>query len=244
MSISNKKPSPRYIISIQGTRLDLRLIILPFITLALISLSIFFLWTGDILFIDNIVDLIYKIFPYPRASDISSLIYNTLLFLSTLLYIYMLILGIINAILIIPLVILGFTLPNKTQSEKNIKYDERSGDKNGSVPKEIQVWNWGAACFSYVWAISHGLWSVLWSVLLIPIPVVNIFVFIILGLKGNKWAWRGQRWESVEQFTEEQSKWKNPFGLFVFILLIIVFSLYAFSILSFLFEYIINPILP
>jgi len=243
MSISNKNPSPRYIISIRGTKFDLRYIILPFITLVLIS-PILFLSTEDV--IDNIMALIYNIFPRPSyvTSDIMDLINTTLLFFSFFLYIYLIILGIINAILIIPLVILGVTLPNKTQSKKNIKYDESSGAKNGSVPKEIQVWNWGAACFSYVWAISHGLWSVLWSVLLIPIPVVNIFVFIILGLKGNKWAWRGQRWESVEQFTEEQSKWKNPFGLFVFILLIIVFSLYAFSILSFLFEYIINPILP
>jgi hypothetical protein len=243
MSISNKKPSPRYIISIRGTKFDLRYIIIPFITLVLIS-PILFLSTEDV--IDNIMALIYNIFSRPSyvTSDIMDLIDTTLLFFSFFLYIYLIILGIINAILIIPLVILGVTLPNKTQSEKNIKYDERSGAKNGSVPKEIQVWNWGAACFSYVWAISHGLWSVLWSVLLIPIPVVNIFVFIILGLKGNKWAWRGQRWESVEQFTEEQSKWKNPFGLFVFILLIIVFSLYTFSILSFLFEYIITPILP
>lgn len=243
MSISNKNPSPRYIISIRGTKFDLRYIIIPFITLVLIS-PILFLSTEDV--IDNIMALIYNIFSRPSyvTSDIMDLIDTTLLFFSFFLYIYLIILGIINAILIIPLVILGVTLPNKTQSEKNIKYDERSGAKNGSVPKEIQVWNWGAACFSYVWAISHGLWSVLWSVLLIPIPVVNIFVFIILGLKGNKWAWRGQRWESVEQFTEEQSKWKNPFGLFVFILLIIVFSLYTFSILSFLFEYIITPILP
>ncbi|GEM_PF-6541679 len=244
MSISNKKPSPRYIISIQGTRLDLRLIILPFITLALISLSIFFLWTGDILFIDNIVDLIYKIFPYPRASDISSLIYNTLLFLSTLLYIYMLILGIINAILIIPLVILGFTLPNKTQSEKNIKYDERSGDKNGSVPKEIQVWNWGATYSSYIWAGSYGLWSIWWSVLLMPIPIINILILVVFGLQGNKWAWKAQKWESVEKFIESQNKWStNPLALFFFIDLVIFLLLINWGLVGYTYN-IINPILP
>ena len=237
MSISNKKPSPRYIISIRGTRLDLRLIILPFITLALISLSSFFLWTGDILFIDNIRALIYKIFPYPRASDISSIIYNNLLLLYTLLYIYMLILGIINAILIIPLVILGFTLPNKPQSEKNIKYDELSGDKNGSFPKEIQVWNWGAIYSSYIWAGSYGLWSIWWSILLIPIPIINILILVVFGLQGNKWAWKAQKWESVDKFIESQNKWStNPLALFFFILLIIVFSLYNFSILSSLFD--------
>lgn len=242
MSISNKKSSPRYIISIRGIRLDLRLIILPFITLALISLSAFFLWTGDILFIDNIMDIIYKVFPLPvfpdpRTYDISSIIYNTLLFFSFLLYIYIIILGIINAILIIPLVILGVTLPNKPQSEKNIKYDERSGDKNGSVPKEIQVWNWGATYSSYIWAGSYGLWSIWWSILLIPIPIINILILVMFGLQGNKWAWRAQQWESVEKFIESQNKWStNPLALFFFILLIIVFSLYSFSILSSLFD--------
>ena len=225
MSISNKNPSPRYIISIRGTKFDLRYIILPFITLVLIS-PILFLSTEDV--IDNIMALIYNIFPRPSyvTSDIMDLINTTLLFFSFFLYIYLIIFGVINVILIIPLVILGVTLPNKTQSGKNIKYDERSGDKNGSIPKEIQVWNWGSASFSYIWAISHGLWSVLWSVLLIPVPVINIFVFILFGLKGNQWAWRSQKWESVEKFIEAQNKWAtNPLGLVFFILLIIFLTL-------------------
>jgi len=156
----------------------------------------------------------------------------------------MLILGIINAILIIPLVILGFTLPNKTQSEKNIKYDERSGDKNGSVPKEIQVWNWGATYSSYIWAGSYGLWSIWWSVLLMPIPIINILILVVFGLQGNKWAWKAQKWESVEKFIESQNKWStNPLALFFFIDLVIFLLLINWGLVGYTYN-IINPILP
>jgi hypothetical protein len=122
--------------------------------------------------------------------------------------------------------ILGFILPNKPQPSKNIPYDKRSGDQNGAIPSELPKWNWGAACFSYIWATSYGAWSTLWTLLLLPIPVINIFVFILFGLKGNQWAWRSQKWESVEKFIEAQNKWAtNLTGLFFFTLLIILLIL-------------------
>jgi hypothetical protein len=128
---------------------------------------------------------------------------------------------------------LGFILPNKPQPSKNIPYDKRSGDKNGAIPSELQKWNSGAACFSYVWATSYGAWSILWTLLLLPIPVINIFVFILFGLKGNQWAWRSQKWESVEKFIEAQNKWAtNPLGLFFFSLFIIFFILLTVALIS------------
>jgi membrane protein YqaA with SNARE-associated domain len=32
-------------------------------------------------------------------------------------------------------------------------------------------------------------------------------MLFILGAKGNEWAWRNKRWESVEHFQRVQQKW-------------------------------------
>lgn len=45
-------------------------------------------------------------------------------------------------------------------------------------------------------------------------------MMIVLGIKGNEWAWRNNKWESVEQFISSQNKWK-PWGIIFFILAIL-----------------------
>jgi len=32
-------------------------------------------------------------------------------------------------------------------------------------------------------------------------------MWIVLGLKGNEWAWRARKWESIEQFKSSQENW-------------------------------------
>tara|TARA_Y100000310_G_scaffold260903_1_gene270042 strand:+ start:11206 stop:11379 length:174 start_codon:yes stop_codon:yes gene_type:complete len=43
---------------------------------------------------------------------------------------------------------------------------------------------------------------------------------IVLGIKGNEWAWRAQKWESVEKFQTSQNKWK-PWGIVFFVLILL-----------------------
>ena len=57
--------------------------------------------------------------------------------------------------------------------------------------------------------------------MLILIPLVNIIILIILGLKGSEWAWKKQQWESVEKFVISQNKWK-PWGILFFVLGILI----------------------
>jgi hypothetical protein len=45
-------------------------------------------------------------------------------------------------------------------------------------------------------------------------------MIIILGMKGNEWAWRACPWESVERFVSSQKKWK-PWGIVFFVLMIL-----------------------
>ncbi len=102
-------------------------------------------------------------------------------------------------------------------------FDERSGKGAlSTIPEQIQGWNWGAAGLTWVWGIGNGVWISLLSFL----PFFNWFFWIILGFKGNEWAWKKVKWESVDEFQKVQKQWKL-WGV-VFLVLRIVFLLLMF----------------
>lgn len=119
-------------------------------------------------------------------------------------------------------IIIGIPLGIITLNKRNFcsgRYDIRSGKGSSSeIPKEFVYlgWNWGAAGLSLLWGMANRVWIVL----LMFIPIVNIFIFFYLGFKGNELAWRASRWESVEKFKEAQDKWR-PWGILFFILTIL-----------------------
>lgn len=126
-------------------------------------------------------------------------------------------LGIICVIGILVGIPLGIIYLNKKELAEGAKYDERSGKKEASVvPEEIKGWNWGAAGLTWIWGVYHGVWISL----LAFIPIVNIIMVIVLGIKGSEWAWRARPWESVERFVSSQKKWK-PWGIVFFALMIL-----------------------
>lgn len=71
------------------------------------------------------------------------------------------------------------------------------------VPLEILGWSWGAATMNWVW----GLFNRTYIALLMFVPLVNLVVFVMLGRRGNEWAWRNKKWDSVEHFQRVQRKW-------------------------------------
>lgn len=82
--------------------------------------------------------------------------------------------------------------------------DNTSGQgKAASVPEELRGWSWGAFLLNWIW----GLFNRTWIALAIFIPLVGFVLWIILGLKGNEWAWRNKRWDDVEHFKRVQRKW-------------------------------------
>ncbi len=92
--------------------------------------------------------------------------------------------------------------------------DPRSGKgKMSELPKEIAGWNWAAAFVPMVWGIYHRSWFFLLNF----IPGFKLVWWIVLGLKGNEWAWRKNEWESVEKFKRAQAHWR-PVGIAFFIL--------------------------
>jgi hypothetical protein len=81
-----------------------------------------------------------------------------------------------------------------------------------SVPAEIRGWNWGAFLFSFIWAFGNRLWGwgtlgLVLTLLGFVIPFLGLVPAIILGIKGNEWAWHAGHWNSIQHFKDTQRKW-------------------------------------
>jgi hypothetical protein len=71
------------------------------------------------------------------------------------------------------------------------------------VPPEIDRWNWGAFLLNWIWGIGNNTFIAL----LMFVPLVNLVMPFVLGVKGSAWAWRNKRWESVDHFRRVQRIW-------------------------------------
>jgi zinc-ribbon domain len=96
---------------------------------------------------------------------------------------------------------------------ENTIYCPYCGGQNIISPtKNIQGWNWGAFLLSWIWSIGNGVWIGLLAL----IPYVGFIMAIVLGVKGNEWAWKQKQWKSVEDFKKTQSTWtKWAVGFYV-----------------------------
>lgn len=92
----------------------------------------------------------------------------------------------------------------RKDNDESVLYDERSGKGAALVvPPEIKGWNWGAAFLGIIWGIYHKVWLSF----LVFVPGLNYVWWLVMGLKGNEWAWRKKRWASVSEFKSSQQKW-------------------------------------
>lgn len=76
-------------------------------------------------------------------------------------------------------------------------------DSSVPVPEEIKGWNWGAFLLAPFWLLPNRVWIGL----LTWVPVVGFWVAIALGVKGNEWAWKSRRWQSIDHFKTHQRRW-------------------------------------
>jgi hypothetical protein len=97
-------------------------------------------------------------------------------------------------------------MPKKSDDGRRETAGNTSGRGFGtSVPEEIKEWNWGAFFLTWIWGIGNRVWLSL--IALAPIPLVGIAMMVLLGIKGNEWAWQSKKWDSVEQFRHRQRIW-------------------------------------
>ncbi len=96
------------------------------------------------------------------------------------------------------------------------------------IPPEIRGWNWGAFFLGWIWGICNSVWIAL--VQLIPFAFVWLVMAFILGAKGNEWAWKAKKWDSVEHFKRVQKNWAlaalTVFLVGVAILILFIWYLY------------------
>lgn len=75
--------------------------------------------------------------------------------------------------------------------------------KSAVIPAEIKKWNWGAFFLSWIWGLGNNVFIALLSL----IPGLNLIMSIVLGIKGNEWAWQNKQWNSIEDFLRIQKRW-------------------------------------
>ena len=85
-----------------------------------------------------------------------------------------------------------------------------------TVPEEVKGWSWGAFVLTWIW----GIFNSVWISLLCLIPFFSLVWAIVLGIKGNEWAWRNKKWDSIEHFKSTQRSW-NIAGIVVFAISIV-----------------------
>lgn len=70
------------------------------------------------------------------------------------------------------------------------------------LPPELKGFSWAAFLMNWIWSIAHNTWIGL-LVFIVPFPIMQI----VLGVKGNEWAWQNRKWDSIEQFRATQRVW-------------------------------------
>jgi hypothetical protein len=85
-----------------------------------------------------------------------------------------------------------------------------SGQASAALPPELKGFNWGAFFLTWIWGIGNGVWISFLALIL------GIIWSIVLGIKGNEWAWQHKKWNSIEHFKKTQKVWsKWGVGLFI-----------------------------
>jgi DNA-directed RNA polymerase subunit RPC12/RpoP len=96
-----------------------------------------------------------------------------------------------------------------------------SGQGSAAVlPDELKGWNWGAFFLTWIWGIGNGVWIAFVSF------VLGFIWAIVLGIKGNEWAWQHKKWGSIEHFKKTQRTWKK-WGIGLFIAGVVIGIIYA-----------------
>ena len=104
--------------------------------------------------------------------------------------------------------------------EDNHPRSDLTPNQPDTLPDELNGWNWGAFLFGVgflapVWSIANGIWlgfiQLIFFIPAIPLPaglVIYFSISLLLGLKGNEWAWKSRQWRNQDHFLRTQRQWK------------------------------------
>jgi hypothetical protein len=118
---------------------------------------------------------------------------------------------------------------SKLESVSTSASSNTSGQVSATLPPELKGWNWGAFFLTWIWGIGNGVWIAFIALIL------GLIWSIVLGIKGNEWAWQHKKWNSVEHFKKTQKKWaKWGIGLFIVSIVITILWIVIVVVLGFL----------
>ncbi len=118
---------------------------------------------------------------------------------------------------------------SRRKLRSGIPFDERSGKgRRSEIPPELGGWNWGTAALSFWWGSYNGVRSAF----LFFVPFVGLFWWAVMGLRGNAWSWKRNKWRSVDEFKQAQAKWGARPVVLVILVFNVVFA-FAFQALFF-----------
>lgn len=92
-------------------------------------------------------------------------------------------------------------------------------------PRNLHRWSWGGFLLGWIWGFFNGVYWPLMAILLNFIPYIGVpaslLIHLVLGLRGNRYAWAAKSWKSPEAFERTQNNWaKAGAGFFVLALLL------------------------
>ena len=107
-------------------------------------------------------------------------------------------------------------------------------NKFEDVPSNIRSFSWGGFIFTWIWGVCNGVY---WSLFAL-IPVANFVISLILGFRGNRYAWEAQKDRMTKEvFVRRQRGWNIAviiltatvfFIMLLFIVLIIFLDEYMY----------------
>lgn len=94
---------------------------------------------------------------------------------------------------------------------------------NKKIPANIKCFNLGAMLLNVLWGIRHGIWVSFFTL----IPIFGwIIMPIILGFKGNEWAWKKNNYNSTIEFLKSQRRWTIAGIITLFLVVIVIIQVF------------------
>jgi len=79
------------------------------------------------------------------------------------------------------------------------------------MPEELKAFNWGAFWLTFIWGSAYNIRITYLVLLSSLIPFVGILLTlglsIYFGTKGNEWAWKSNKFSSIQSFKQSQKMW-------------------------------------
>lgn len=106
----------------------------------------------------------------------------------------------------------------------------KKGKITGNYPHDfLKEFNWGAFFGTWLWGLFNKSYKTLWMFILGLTPW-GFYYSLVCGLKGNEWAYKNKKWESVEKFNSSQETQTLVFVLLSVLIVPVIWTIVIMAI--------------